>query len=254
MRVQTGDSVAIVGFIVTGSDPKRVMVRAIGPSINVKGNPVPGRLADPTLELHDGSGASLTSNDDWKETQQVEIEQSGLAPTDDRESAIIRTLAPGHYTAIVRGKNDATGIGLVEAYDLGQSGNSKLANLSTRGLVETGDNVMIGGFIAGPNNRGSSAIVVRALGPSLTGKGVPGALENPQLELHDQDGAVIASNDDWESDLNADKVESAGLAPNDPHESAIYRSMAPAGYTAIVRGVNDTIGVALVETYNLESR
>jgi hypothetical protein len=219
----------------------------------VGSTPALDTVADPTLELHDGSGALLVSNDDWKESQQAEIEQSGLAPADDRESAIIRTLAPGPYTAIVRGKNGTAGIGLVEVYDLGQSGNSRLANISTRGLVETGDNVMIGGFIAGPNDRGNTAIVVRAIGPSLTSKGVPGAVQDPKLELHDQNGAVIASNDDWQTDPNANKVQSAGLAPNDPRESAIYNSMAPAGYTAIVRGANDTVGVALVEAYNLEN-
>ena len=255
LKVQTGDNALIGGFIINGSESKRILVRGIGPSANVNGTPVSGRLDDPTLALHDKDGALIITNDNWKDSEQrTEIEQSGLAPTDDHESAILRQLDPDQpFTAVMRGKDSSTGIGVVEVYDLSPGANSKLANISTRGFVETGDNALIGGFIAGPSNRGSTAIIVRAMGPSLASKAVSGTLENPKLELHDQNGSVIASNDDWQTDPNADKVQSAGLAPNHPNESAIYSSMLPASYTAVVRGVNDTTGVALVEVYNLQS-
>lgn len=252
-QVQGGDKVAIAGFIITASDPQRVLLRAIAPSMNVNGAPVAGRLMDPTLELHDKDGALITTNDNWKDAPNSdEIQQTGIAPSDDRESAILQLLAPAKYTAVMRGKDGSTGIGLVEAYDLIPKTNSQLANISTRGVVETNDNVLIGGFIAGPNDRRSTAVVVRALGPTLAGKGVSDPLQDPMLELHDQNGGLIASNDDWAADPNADKVAAAGLAPDDPRESVIYRVMTPAGYTAIVRGKANTSGVALVEGYNVQ--
>jgi hypothetical protein len=150
LRVQTGDNVLIGGFIVTGNAAKKVILRAIGPSLSTNGSGVPGRLVDPTLELVDNAGVSIAANDNWKDSpQRAEIEASGIAPTDDREAAIVRTLAPGNYTATVRGAGGATGIGLVEAYDVDSAADARLANISTRGFVETGDNVMIGGFIVG---------------------------------------------------------------------------------------------------------
>ncbi len=188
LRVQTGDNVLIGGFIVTGTEAKRVILRALGPSLTGLG--VPGALADPTLELHAGNGATIATNDDWKETQQAEIEATGIAPTNDLESAIVRTLDPGAYTAIVRGKNNATGVGLVEAYDLAQAAKSQLGNMSTRGFVNAGDNVMIGGFIIGGHGGADGKVIVRALGPSLTALGVPMALEDPTLELHNGNGAT----------------------------------------------------------------
>jgi hypothetical protein len=250
--VQTGDNVSIGGFIITGNDAKRIIVRGLGPSINANGSPVPGRMDDPTLELRDSSGALLMFNDNWKDSQQTEIQNSGLAPSDDRESAIIRTLNPGAYTAILRGKNNTTGIALVEVYDLNTSADSQLANISTRGFVDTGDNVMIGGFIDGPSDRSNPAIVVRAIGPSLSSSGVPTPLQDPTLELHDQNGAIFAANDDWQNDSNASQVQTAGLAPKDSRESAIYFKMPPSNYTAIVRGRDNTTGNALVEVYNLK--
>jgi hypothetical protein len=248
MRVLTGDNVLIGGFIITGTDDKHVIVRGIGPSLTSQG--VPGALQDPTLELHDSTGALLAFNDNWKDTQQVDIEATGIPPTNDLESAIVATLpANGSgYTAILRGKNDTTGVGLVEAYDLNRMVNSKLANISTRGFVDTGDNVMIGGFIAG---NGLTKVIVRAIGPSLTSQGVPGALQDPTLELHDGSGATIASNDNWKDTQQA-AIEATTIPPTDDRESAIVTTLAPGPYTAIVRGKNNTTGVALVEVYNIQ--
>jgi hypothetical protein len=251
LRVLTGDNVGIGGFIVTGSDPKKVIVRGIGPSLTSQG--VPDALRDPTLELHDGSGALIASNDNWKDTQQSEIEATGIAPSNDLESAIVATLPANNsaYTAILRGNNDTTGIGLVEAYDLDQLANSKLANISTRGFVDTGDNVLIGGLILGGGGGGNAKIVVRAIGPSLANSGVSDALQDPILELHDGNGALIAVDDNWKDSQQAD-IQATGIPPTDDRESAIVALLAPGSYTAIVRGVNDTTGVALVEVYDLQ--
>lgn len=249
-RVLTGDNVLIGGFIVTGTDPKKVIVRGLGPSITSNGVPVPGRLADPILELH--AGNTVVTNDDWRTDQQAEIIASGVPPTNDKESAIVRTLSPGFYTAILRGVGGSTGIGVVEVYDLSQNSVSLLANISSRGFVDVNDNVMIGGFIIGPVDRSNPRLVVRAIGPSLTSSGVPSALQNPTLELHDGSGTTIATNDDWPTDPNSSFVVANGLAPSDTRESAIFTSLTPGNYTAIVRGVGNTTGVALVEVYNLQ--
>ena len=214
LRVETGDNVLIGGFIVTGAEAKKVIVRAIGPSL-----PVAGKLANPTLELYDASGL-LLSNDDWKSTQQAEIESTGLQPPNDLESAIVATLpANAAYTAIMRGANSTTGVGLIEVYDLDRTVDSKLANISTRGLVQTGDNVMIGGLIvlgADPQN-----VIVRAIGPSLP---LPGKLADPSLELHDGNGALVVSNDNWRSDQEAE-ITATGLLPANDAESAIVRTL-----------------------------
>lgn len=247
LDVQTGDNALIGGFIVTGSEPKKVIVRAIGPSL-----PVSGALSDPVLELHDGKGAQIGFNDNWKDSQQTEIQNSGVAPSDDRESAIVQTLAPGNYTAIVRGKDDATGVGLVEAYDLSTAASSKIVNISTRGFIETQDKVLIGGFIIG-NAKASTRVIVRAIGPSLAGAGVPNALQDPTLELHDQNGATFASNDNWQDDPGAAEIQREQLAPTDSHESATIQTLNAGNYTAIVRGVNNTAGVGLVEVYNINN-
>jgi phospholipase/lecithinase/hemolysin len=248
VAVGTGDNVAIGGFIVTGSDPKKVIVRGIGPSLTQYN--VPNALQDPTLELHDQSnGAVIAFNDNWKDTQQTEIEQSGLAPSNDAESAIVATLNPGAYTAILQGKNNGTGIGLVEVYDLDPTANSTLANISTRGFVGTGDNVIIGGFIVGDGEH--PIMEVRAIGPSLMSSGVADALLDPTLELHDQNGTLLASDDDWR-DGQESAIQASGLAPSDDRESAIVASLGPGNYTAVVRGKNNTTGVALVEVYRIE--
>ena len=231
----------IGGFIITGTQPKNVIVRAIGASL-----PLAGALADPTLELHDGSGTLIASNDNWMDApNKQEIIDSTIPPSNDFESAILLSLDPGPYTAIVRGVNNTTGIGLVEAYDLDLAADSILANISTRGLVQTGDNVMIGGFILLGTD--AQQVLVRAIGPSLP---VPGALADPTLELHDKDGAIIMSNDDWRSDQEADIIATT-IPPTDDAESAILATLTPDAYTAIVRGKNNTTGVALVEVYNL---
>jgi hypothetical protein len=247
LKVLSGDNVLIGGFIITGTAPKKVIILGVGPSL---AQFFSGTLANPTLELHQGD-TLLQTNDDWKSDQQTEIEATGLAPTNDLESAIVRTLDPGSYTAILRGKGDTTGIGVVQAYDLNQAADSKFGNIATRGFVDSGDNVMIGGFIVGPASGGSTTVVVRAIGPSLTNFGVSGVLPDPTVELHDGNGATIAFNDNWGDDANQGSIPPS-LQPGDPHESALYRVLAPGGYTAIMRGAGNSTGIGLVEVYNLQ--
>ena len=220
-------------------------MRAIGPSLANFGIADP--LADPVLELHGGDGSLIMMNDNWKDTQQSEIEASGFQPQNDLESAIISTLDPGNYTAVVSGKDGGTGVGLVEGYDLDQAADSQFGNISTRGFVETGTNVMIGGFILGGED-GNAKVVVRALGPSLTAFGVSGALADPILELHDGSGALVQSNDNWK-DTQQTEIEATGLQPTNDMESAVFEMLAPGAYTAVVAGKGDVIGVGLVEVY-----
>ncbi len=234
----------IGGFIITGTQTKRIIVRAIGPSLS---SVVPGVLANPTLELRTVFGDLIASNDNWRSDQEAEIIATGIPPSDDLESAIVAILQANTvaYTATVSGFNNGTGIGLVEVYDLDRTVDSKLANISTRGFVQTGDDVLIGGLIV--LGQEPLRVIVRAMGPSLA---VPGALGNPTLELHDGNGAVIASNDNWRSDQEAEII-ATGIPPTNDLESAIVRNLMPGNYTAIVRGVNGTTGVALVEAYGL---
>jgi hypothetical protein len=246
--VGSGDNVGIAGFIVAGSDPKRVIIRAMGPSL--RGAGISNALQDPVLELHDRSGALIASNDNWKDTQRAEIQASGLAPADDRESAIVRTLSPGAYTAIMRGTAGASGIGLIEGYDLDSSTDSIFANISTRGFVGTGDNAMIGGMIVGGNGGGVNVVIARALGPSLSNAGVQHALQDPTIELRDENGVLIDSNDNWKDRQQA-VIERENLGPADDRESALLDVLPAGAYTAIVRGKNDATGVALVEFYNI---
>jgi uncharacterized delta-60 repeat protein len=253
LDVGTADNVLIGGFIVTGNAPKKVLIRAVGPSIKAGDSPLAGALQDTTLELYQGP-TLLGSNDDWRTEQEQEIKDTGVAPTDDRESAIVATLAPQTgYTAIVRGKAGAVGIGLAEIYDLGtasldSSSVSHLANISTRGTVLTADNVMIGGFIiSGANTK----VLARAIGPSLAAQGVSGALQDTILELHDSSGALVASNDDWRSTQQQQIIDTT-VPPNDDRESAIVATLQPGAYTAVVRGKSDSTGVALVEIYSLQ--
>ncbi len=242
LRTQTGENVLIGGFIVTGRAPKRVVLRAIGPSFALA-----GKLADPTLELH-GPDGLLATNDNWNEHRQ-EILLTTVPPTNEREAAIVATLDPGAYTAIVRGLGETSGVASVELYDLNPASDSRIANISTRGRVETGDNVMIGGFIlSGPD---STKVIVRALGPSLGDRGVAGALADTTLELYNGNGAQLAANDDWQTDQAQEIIDST-VPPEDPRESAIVRTLTPGAYTAIVRGKAASSGVALVEVYNLE--
>ena len=263
--VQTGDNVVIGGFIVQGTEPKRVIIRAIGPELTQYG--VPNVLANPTLELHNGTGELIASNNNWATTiiggiitasQVRDIQASGHVPRDPRESAIIADLPAGNYTAIVRGVNDTTGIALVEVYDLRPETSSTLGNVSTRGNVQTDDNVMIGGFII--QGTQPKRVILRAIGPELSRYGVPNFLPDPTLELHDGTGALIASNDDWlhtiiggiiTSDQVRD-IRTSGHAPSDPRESAIIADLPPGNYTGIVRAKNIIVGVALVEVYDLD--
>jgi hypothetical protein len=256
-RVLTGEHVLIAGFIVTGTDPKKVIIRGIGPSLST----VPGALADPTLELHQGS-TTLAVNDNWKiasngSSQQAEVEATTVPPSNEAESAIVMTLNPGSYTAILAGKNGGTGVGVVEVFDLAPGANSLLGNISTRGFVDINDNVLIGGFFVGGGAAdGNARVLVRALGPSLAGFGVQDALQDPVLELHDANGATIATNNNWQTNdqtqqSQQSEVEATGLAPTNSLESAIV-AVVPAGpLTAIVRGTSGTTGVGTVEVYNL---
>jgi hypothetical protein len=254
MRVQTGDNVGIGGVIITGSAPKHVLVRAIGPSLSQFG--VPNPLPDPVLELHGPAGFSTVTNNNWADdpAQAALIVLSGLAPTNNLESAIDATLNPGAYTAVVApnpGSSGQAGVALIEIYDLSQGVLSKLGNISTRAFVSTGDNVVIAGFTLG-NNSGLTRIVIRGIGPSLIAFGVANALTNPTLELRDNNAALLFSNDDWQSDpAQAAELTAAGLAPTDPVESAMVRTLGPGQYTAILAGGNNTSGVGVVEVYDL---
>jgi hypothetical protein len=243
-EVLTGDNVLIGGFIIPSGQPKEVILRAIGPSLSGVSNP----LLDPVLSLYQPDG-TVVINDNWKDSQQAEIEATGLAPTEDGEAAIVGTLEPGSYTAIVSGRNGGVGVGLFEAYDLDAAVGSKLANISTRGLVESGDNVLIGGVIA---NDSLTYIVVRAIGPSLADASVTNPLMDPVLEIYNAIGTLKGSNDDWQDTVLADQIQAYGLAPTDERESAIFTSLFTDPITAIVRGKDGTTGIALVEVYNVE--
>jgi uncharacterized delta-60 repeat protein len=245
LRVETGDNALIGGFIVTGSQPKKVIVRAIGPSL-----PVGGKLADPVLELHDSSGATIAQNDNWKDSPDKQaIIDSTVPPTNDLESAIVKTLTANssRYTAVVRGSASGTGVGLVEVFDLNRSANSQLANISTRGLVQTGNDVMIGGFIVLGGN--PLKVIVRAVGPSLS---LSGKLLDPNLELRASNGDLVASNNDWRTGGQEQEIIDTTVPPSNNAESAIVQTLTPGNYTAVVSGVNSTTGIALVEAYALK--
>ncbi len=250
LKVETGNNALIGGFIVTGTQPKKIVVRAIGPSLSGIFN---GTLADPVLELHDSNGVLLIANNDWRTDQETEIIATGLAPTDDLESAIVATVpANAAYTAIVRGNNDGTGIAVVEVYDIVHTVDSKLGNISTRGLVGTGNNVMIAGTIVLGQN--TQHVLIRAIGPSLAAF-FDGVLADPTLELRDANGALIRANDNWHDDpAQAALIMATGIPPTDDLESAIVEDLpsGAAAYTAIVRGVNEGTGIALVEIYGLQ--
>jgi hypothetical protein len=249
MLVQTGDHVGIGGFIITGSAPKHVLLRAIGPSLTPG---IPNALADPVLELH-GPGAFVTIIDDnWRDdpVQEAAIIADGIPPTNNLESAIDTTLNPGSYTAVVRGKNNTSGVALVEVYDLSQAVLAKLANISTRAIVDIGDNIVIVGFVLSGNS-GDDRVVVRGLGPSLTTSGVPDALANPTLELRDGNGALLVANNDWQDNpAQAAELTAAGLAPINNLECGIAVTLPPGLYTALLAGLNNGTGVGLVEVYD----
>jgi hypothetical protein len=248
----TGDNVLIGGFIVQGPSSKNLIIRAIGPSL--AGSGVAGPLADPNVELHNQNGAVIAFDDDWQDdpAQATAIQNAGLAPGNPKESALAETLAPGPYTAIVRGTNHTTGVALVEVFDIdSQPAASQLVNISTRAPVQTGDNVMIGGFIitgSDPTN-----VIIRGIGPSLTAHNVAGALSDPFLELHDGSGGLITTNDNWQQDsLQAVQIQATGLAPGNALESVLFMTLNPGAYTAIVKGAQSTTGVGLVEVFKTQ--
>jgi hypothetical protein len=253
LRVLTADKVLIGGFIVTGNGPKKVMLRGIGPSL-----PLTGCLEDPVLELHLPDN-SVISNDNWKvddqtgQSQEEAINATTIPPSNNLESAMVKVLTPGNYTVIVGGKNGGEGAGLVEVYDLDQTAPAQLANISTRGFVDNGDNVMIGGIILGPPDYGRGEIMVRAIGPSLH---LPGALADPTVEVHNSNGDKIASNNNWkisDSSGQSQEVEIRGttIPPDNDSESALVLILSPGNYTAVMSGVGGSTGIGLVEVYNL---
>lgn len=245
-RVESGEHALIAGLIVTGQTDKRIMLRGIGPSLT---DSVGDALQDPVLELYQGDSL-LASNDNWRDSQAAEIQASGLAPTNSAESAMIRTVSPGIYTAILRDRRNTSGVALIEAYDLAADAGSQQANISTRGLIGSGDDVMIAGFIIGGQSHRGSMVAVRAIGPSLATAGVNDAISDPVLQVVDASGTIVASNDDWKNGQRAEMV-AYSLAPSDDRESAILVSLPAGDYTAVVRGAADTTGVGLVEVYNL---
>ena len=254
LQIASGDDALIGGFIVRGNVSKRVLLRAIGPSLEAAG--VTDALSDPILELHDGTGALVASNDNWQNAlNKRDIINSALAPADPNESAILTTLSAtssgSAYTAVMRSVGGTSGIGLVEVYDLDSGPGSSLLNISTRGNVQTGDNVMIGGFIVAGN--GSQRVLVRAIGPSLAGAGVADPLADPTLTLYDSQGTQIDFNDNWQDNPAQAEIEATTIPPNDPKESAVLPTLAPGSYTAIVRGAGTATGTGLVEVYVLDS-
>jgi len=242
----------IGGFIISGNAPKNVVVRGIGPSLTSSG--VAGALADPTIELRASNGSLIAQNDNWQDdsAQAAQLSALGLGLNNPKESGLFATLQPGSgYTAILAGKNNTAGVGLVEIYDTNGTADSQLANMSTRGFVRTADNVMIGGFILGSSN-GTARIVVRGIGPSLSHFGLNPVLADPTLELHDSNGTPIISNDNWTDDpTSAALLTASGFALSDPKESGIFTTLVPGQYTAILAGKNGGIGIGLVEIYNL---
>jgi hypothetical protein len=252
--VDIGDKVVIGGFIITGNTSKDVVVRGLGPSLVNSNVPAATLLNNPFLELHGPNGSLITSNDDWiTSPQRSQFEGTVFQPTDNRESVILATLQPGNYTAILSGVGQTTGIGLVEVYDKNQATDSTLANISTRGFVQVGDNVMIGGFTLGANPN-SARIAVRGIGPSLAQFfGASNVLADPTLELHNANGTIMISNDDWTDDpISAGQLSTNGLALQNPKESGIFTTLPPGTFTAILAGKNGGVGIGLIEIYNVK--
>jgi hypothetical protein len=234
------------GFIVVRA-PKSVLIRALGPSLAAAG--ITGALQDPTLELHDSSGSIIASNDNWRDSQETaQIVATGIPPNDDRESALLLTLQPGSYTAVAQGKADTTSVAVVELYDLEAAEGGQVTNSSARGNASEVESTIINGFVIPQDTL--PRVLVRAIGPELAAAGLTEVLQNPTLELRDGNGNLLAFNDDWETDQEAEILFS-GQAPTDPRESAIVRRLNPGFYTAIMRGKNATLGFGLVEVYLL---
>jgi hypothetical protein len=248
LHVDTGENVAISGFIITGNSPKKVVVRGLGPSLPSAGF---SKLADPTIELRNANNSLIASNDNWQDNPAWadELKSKGLAPQNNLESAVVATLVPGTYTATMSGRSNSTGMGLVEVYDLDPTSDSRLANISTRGLVGVGDDVVIGGFILGGDD-GNTTVLIRAVGPSLSGAGVKNALANPFLELRDGNGVLLEQNDNWK-DRQQNAIEGTGIPPRTDLESAILATLPAGSYTAISAGQGGSSGVGLIEVYNI---
>lgn len=241
----------IAGFIVTGNNSKRLIVRGIGPSLTSFG--VPGVINDPILRLFGPTGSPLGVNDNWQDTQQAEIQATGLPPQDPREAAIVATLSPAAYTTTLADTGGNTGVGLVEIYDLDSAASTRLSNISTRGSVQTAENVMIGGFALGGSSINPARVVVRAIGPSLLSAGINNPLQNPTLQLFDNNGQSLANNDNWMDDQSqVAELQALGLAPQSPSESALIAVLPPGLYTAIVAGQGGGIGIGLIEVYAVQ--
>jgi hypothetical protein len=249
MRVEVGDQVAIGGFIITGTAPKSIIIRGIGPSLLQSG--ITDALADPVLELHGPGNFQTVTNDNWRDTQMQAILSAGLPPTNSLEPAIWATLQPGAYTAILRGTHNSTGTALVEIYDLNSAADSKVGNLSTRAFVGAAQNIAIAGFIVSGSGA-SDEVVIRGLGPSLAAAGVSNVLANPTLELRNNNGSLLVSNNDWENNLvQSQQITAAGLAPTNSLEAAVVAILPPGRYTAMLFGANDGVGNGLIEVYDL---
>lgn len=245
--VASGNSALIGGFIITGSQTKKVVIRAIGPSLQ---STLPNVLPDPVLELHSSDGSLLSQNNNWKDdsVQAAELVAKRIAPAHELESAMVAILAPGTYTAMVRGNNNTSGVGLVEVYDVSSQSNSRLANISTRGIVEPGENALIGGFILGGAS-GNAKVLVRAIGPSLAAAGVSNASSDPALELRDGNGVLLQNNDNWKERQRAD-IEATHIPPTIDAEAALIAELPSGTYTAVVTS-NGGPGIALIEVYTL---
>jgi PKD repeat protein len=249
LRVGTGDKVMIGGFIIAGNEPKKVVIRGIGPSLVSSG--LSDILTDPTVELRSSDGGLLMQNDNWQDdpSQASQLIALGLEPLAPRESGIVVTLQPGGYTAIMGGKNQTSGVGLIEIYDADSAVASRLANISTRGFVQQDDNAMIGGVILG-HGSGDASVIVRGIGPSLSQLGLRDVLANPNLELRDGNGTLLVANDDWQDDpVSSAELTARGLAPQNPLEPGICATLPPGAFTAILAGRNGAVGLGLVEVY-----
>ena len=241
--VRTGQDAPIAGFIVTGTEAKTVVVRGLGPTLTQFG--FFGVVADPFLSLFDGAGHVLQTNDNWKDTQRADIQATGLAPPNDLESAILRTLQPGNYTAILSGNGGTLPrLGLVEVYDANTGASAELKNASTRGFAGTDSAVLIAGFIT----NGSTQVVVRGLGPTLTQYGVSETLADPVVSLFDGNGNLVSTNNNWK-DTQEGAIQATGLAPPNDLEAAILAPVAAGNYTAILSGNGGGTGIGLVEIY-----
>ena len=248
MNVGTSDNLLIGGFIISGAEPKKLILRAIGPSLAAGG--ISNVMSDPMLTVYDSTGKMIASNDDWSTSAQAaQIAATGVAPTARAEAALIATLPSGSYTAVVSGQDNGQGIALVEAYEL-DSTSTRLVNISTRGRIGVGEEALIGGLILQGDR--AKQVLVRALGPSLSASGIQGALANPALELRDGAGNLVASNDDWRDSAQAAQIIASGVPPSDDRESAVVINLNPGSYTAVVHGANNGSGVGMVEVFDLQ--